>query len=251
MGTIVEGFRYNTFEDERFIVSENLKERAYAHIVDRMAHGALPPGSRLSNRRLAGELGVSVIPVREAISRLESEGFVEYQPGVGAFVPSPSYDELLEIYDLREAIECHAIRKVAESITEADLDRLDDDLASMAEVADLLQKTDRKARRPEWFEQWTSADADFHDLFLRVAGNRRALQTVQNLRQMSRIFGTKVAGKPLAELVRSIEEHRRILEALKRGDPDRASRAMAEHIQSGCRVLLQAHHRDRLDSMPS
>ena len=135
-------------------MSGELKRRAYDHIVAKLVTGELPPGSRLSNRALGVEIGVSAIPVREAISQLQSEGLVEVQAGAGAFVPEPSYEELLDIYDLREAVECHAIGKTGGVLDEDTLAELAEHLDAMAEVADQLRQVDLGQRAPHLLEQW-------------------------------------------------------------------------------------------------
>ena len=67
-------------------MEQTLAEKSYDYIREKLSRGELPPGKRLVNRTLADEIGVSVIPVREAIHRLATEGLVEHVPGSGAFV---------------------------------------------------------------------------------------------------------------------------------------------------------------------
>lgn len=227
-------------------MDENLKQRAYTYILHRLANGELPPGSRLSNRALASELGISVIPVREAISQLQSEGLVAHQAGVGSFVPEPSYEELMDIYDLREAVECHAVRKAGAALSAETLDELARQVDRMAEAFDSLKAIGRGHRDPQLLEQWSSADAAFHDTIVRASGNLRALDTLRNLRKSSRVFGARVGSKSLPALLRSLEEHRQILDVLRQGNADEAARLMSQHIQYGCRVILENHHRNRL-----
>ncbi|MCG8586726.1 MAG: GntR family transcriptional regulator, partial [Pirellulales bacterium] len=100
------------------------KQRAYEHIRQGMLTGRLLPGARLSNRALANEIGASLIPVREAISQLVSEGLAEHRPRMGAFVMQVDREELAELYDLREALECHAIRRAVADLTDVDLEEM-------------------------------------------------------------------------------------------------------------------------------
>jgi DNA-binding GntR family transcriptional regulator len=226
-------------------MDENLGQRAYSHIIEKLANGDLPPGSRLSNRVLASEIGVSVIPVREAISRLESEGFVQHRAGVGSFVPTPTYEELMDLYDLREAVECHAVKKSGAMLTEELLGELSHYVDVWTEILDNLERAGGLERDRELLEQWSLTDALFHDAIVSASGNRRALETARNLRKMSRIFGTRVGGQPLAMLRRSLESHRRIVDALRCGDVEEAARLLAEHIQYGCRRILEIHRSNR------
>jgi DNA-binding GntR family transcriptional regulator len=227
-------------------VTGKLKQRAYAHIYRKLASGELPPGTRLSNRALAKEIGVSYIPVRDAISQLRNEGFIESHAGGGTFVPQPSYEELIELYDLREALECHAVSKVAESLSDADLVELERRTCELSAVVDALEQSGPSGRDPELLSRWTQADAAFHDALLRAAGNQQALRTVVNLRAKTRIFGKHVRYEPFQALRRTQEEHQRVLNALRKGDADGARTAMAEHLRNGCRLILEAHHRGRM-----
>ncbi len=70
-----------------------------------MVNYEFEPGSRLSNRALAKEIGISVIPVREAITRLASKGLLKHQPGLGTFMPQPDAEEFLQLLEVREAME--------------------------------------------------------------------------------------------------------------------------------------------------
>ena len=84
-------------------MATTLKQRAYEYIRRQLLNGELSPGSRLCNRTLAEQIGMSFIPVREAISQLASEGLIEHRPRLGAFVLDPSREQIEELYDFREA----------------------------------------------------------------------------------------------------------------------------------------------------
>ncbi len=86
----------------------NLSEQAYLAIRDRILHGQLTMGSVLSRRRLATDLGMSMLPVCAAIQRLENEGLVESKPRVGTRVRVPTEQDVREQYIIREALECQA-----------------------------------------------------------------------------------------------------------------------------------------------
>ncbi|MBN2295563.1 MAG: GntR family transcriptional regulator [Pirellulales bacterium] len=223
-----------------------LKNRVYSHIYEKLSNGELLPGDRLSGRALAKEIGVSPIPVRDAISQLRNEGFIETRRGGGAFVPEPSYEDLMDIYDQREALECHAVERVATSPHETDLADLDNCVEELSQVIESLDTTRPPYHDSTLLDRWIRADAAFHDTLMRAAGNQRSLKTVLNLRIKTRIFGTQVRYKPCGSLRRTHEEHRRIVEAIRNHDVDGARAAMSEHIHSGCRAILEAHRRKRV-----
>src|SRR5437899_564372 len=88
----------------------SLSERAYLVIRDRILKGDLRLGASLSRRKLAAELQMSLVPVAEALQRLEAEGLVESQPRIGTRVFLPTAQEIRERYEVREALEAHAAR---------------------------------------------------------------------------------------------------------------------------------------------
>ena len=227
-------------------MSGTLKSRVYSHIYQKLSSGELLPGDRLSGRALAKEIGVSPIPVRDAISQLRNEGFIETRAGGGAYVPEPSYEELIDIYDQREALECHAVARVAKSPDDSDLAELEQCVKELSVVIESLDQVGPDVRDSALLERWARADAAFHDTLMRAAGNRRSLETVLNLRVKTRIFGKQVRHEPFGSLRRTQEEHERILDAVRNRNAEEASSVMAEHIRNGCRLILEAHHRKRV-----
>ncbi len=227
-------------------MSASLKERAYDHVYRKLVEGQFTPGTRLSSRALASEIGISVIPVREAVSQLQSEGFVEHRSGVGSFVPAASYEELLEIYELREINESHAAAKAAQSIHEAELAELSKCIDEAARLITQLEQSDRLKRDPALLVQWSTMDARFHDTIMLASGNRRAAEFVHRLRTMSKIFGQRVAFEPLQKFQQAASGHRQIFEAIKHGNSEEARNSMAEHIHTAWQALLGFHRRDRL-----
>lgn len=227
-------------------MSGALKKRVYSHIYEKLSNGELRPGDRLSGRALAKEIGVSPIPVRDAISQLRNEGFIETHRGGGAFVPEPSYEELMDIYDQRDALECHAVARMAASPHEADLAELDNFVEEMLAVIESLDEAGPPYGDSALFDRWTRADAAFHDTLMRAGGNQRSFKTVLNLRVKTRIFGKQIRYEPFGTLRRTPEEHRNIVEAIRNRDIDGARKAMAEHIHGGCRAILEAHRRKRV-----
>lgn len=227
-------------------MAENLKEQAYGHLHGKLVRGELSPGERLSTRVLAAEMGMSIIPIREAVSQLQSEGFVEHRSGVGSFVPLPSYEELVEIYDLRESIESHAAAKAAQAITDADFAELSRCADEMAAVLRQLEQRGRLQWEPELLAAWSTLDARFHDTIMSVAGNRRAVDTIRKLRDMSHIFGQRIASQPIQRLQQTLAEHRQILAAIEAGHLEEVRKFMSDHIRNGLQSLLQAHRRNRV-----
>jgi GntR family transcriptional regulator, rspAB operon transcriptional repressor len=95
----------------------SLADRAYYLILDQMLRGSLPVGSVLSRRGLAEQFKMSLVPVAEALQRLEIEGLVESRPRAGTRVKAPNAEEIQERFELRQALECQAARLCAERST--------------------------------------------------------------------------------------------------------------------------------------
>ncbi len=230
-------------------MNTTLKQRAYEHIRQKLISGRLPPGSRLCNRELAEEIGISFIPVREAINQLTSAGLAEYKPRLGAFVMEPSREEIEELYDIREALECHAVGKAAGRIRDARLTEMqkynDQQAAVVRELND--------AASLKWdigqIDRFNLADAGFHITLLRAAGNHRALKIVNDLRVMAHVFGHRNEDRPLDGLGSICEEHGRLVEALRRGDADEAKLVMIEHLRRGLHNALEAYDRHRFGEL--
>src|SRR3569833_2567733 len=98
----------------------SLSARAYQVILRRILKGAVPVGGELSRRRLAAELGMSILPVAEALQRLQNEGIVETQPRVGTRVRLPTPADVHERYEVREALESQTARLICRMATDAD-----------------------------------------------------------------------------------------------------------------------------------
>ena len=224
-------------------VRETLKQRVYSHLFQKLSDGDLRPGDRLSGRSVAKELGVSPIPVRDAIGQLHSEGFFETRRGGGTFVPEPSYEDLMDIYDQREALECHAVARMAEAPNEQDLETLEKCITDLTILFESLDNGKSSDRRPAILDRWARTDAAYHDTLMRAAGNRRSLETVLNLRVRTRIYGMQICNESIESLRRTCESHKTILDRIRNKDAEGARLAMMEHIRSGCRLVIEAHYR--------
>ena len=221
----------------------SLKQKAYDFIRDKLMLGELTAGARLSNRALAAEIGISVIPVREAMSQLVSEGLLEHRPKVGVFVVESSREELVELCELREALESYAAAKAASRAAKPELA----DMRMRCQTMQLLAESGPKG---DWtdneMDEWRLADAGFHLALLRAAGNRRAMKTVSDLRVMTIVFGHRDQSLSLRDPHRAVSEHLAILEAIERGDVDEARRVMSEHLYRSQEIILALYDRERM-----
>ncbi|HLA85234.1 MAG TPA: GntR family transcriptional regulator [Thermoguttaceae bacterium] len=222
---------------------EKLADKAYDHIRRWLLTGQLAPGTRLSNRVMAKRLDISFTPVREALTRLVSEGLLEFRAGVGVCVPVIDRHEIEDVYELRETLECAAIAKVVGKLPASVLDEMETLLDEMVRIGETIQKEHGGGHDEELTDRHGQIDAAFHQALLRAAGNRLALETVAGLRRVTAVIAHTFDVNPWQEIARTHNEHRGLLDALRRGDTADAQAVMATHIRNGCRLSLAAHQR--------
>jgi DNA-binding GntR family transcriptional regulator len=224
-------------------VSFNLSERAYLFIRNKLALGELPPGTRLINRSLAREVGVSLTPVREALNRLVSDGLLEYRAGLGTFVPIPNLRDLQELYDLRKTLESNAVSKAAGQIKEQDLKALSQSIDDMSKLLSERSANgqDTTLARPV-FEMWRAADTLFHMVMLRAAGNRRVTEMVSNLLLICQIQQDwdSTTYRTVWDAQR---DHQHMLEAVTSGEVDNAQEIMRGHVDRALAFAMETYER--------
>jgi DNA-binding GntR family transcriptional regulator len=205
----------------------SLADEAYLAIRDDILRGKLRPGGPLSRRRLAGELGMSVLPVSDALRRLEEDGLVESRARAGTRVKIPSETEVRELYELREALESQTARLFAERSTQPErralvraAQQLDDNFAKMA------VKSDDAAFRFAVH----SEHVRFHMRIAEHAGSNLLTQMIERkhvliLNWLFDVTGGRTALPP--------GFHAALADALTSGDPERADATMRAHVRYG------------------
>jgi len=203
---------------------ERVTDRLRAEVLD----GARPPGSKLVERDLAEELGVSRVPVRDALKALAAEGLVTLRPRTWAVVSEFSVEDIADLTEVREALEGLAFRLAAQR-------RTDDGVAALRAVVDAEAAA---AERGDATDARRRA-AEFHELVFAVAGNR-LLGEVEALTRsrMRRFLGLH------DDLVQVAREHRDLLDAIAAGDVDAVERLSAAHLTSST-ALREAHEASR------
>ncbi len=204
--------------------------------------GELTPGRLYSVQRLVDELqdlrGLSRTPVREALVRLEDEGIVRFEMNRGFRVEQPGVHDLQEVFQLRLMLEVPAVYNAARRISAETLDRLQQELDAMWEVAqesatlhrDLTQRESSRAEITREIEEklrrldldFVERDTAFHELVLEASGNGRLVDLVRTLRSIVTSIGAwnLHQGRSLDD---TRSEHEPVLAALRRGDPQGAA----------------------------
>jgi DNA-binding GntR family transcriptional regulator len=210
------------------VTYRTMQEIVYDAIRDAILSGRYPPGQRLVADELARELGVSRMPVREALHRLEAAGLVSMTPHKGAVVNELSEGEIVEIYHIRAVLDGLATRLAARHLTPQDYQRMN---ASLDEMASAAKATD--------LEKVLRANRDFHHLVWQAAHAPRLQSLLENLYDASQRFRNISVLLP-GRLDRLALEHRRIARALARGQANEAERFAIEHHESTALRLLRA-----------
>ena len=189
--------------------------------------GRLAPGSRVRQEELAEEFGISRIPVREALRRLEAEGLVVLVPNSGAWISKLDRDECIEIYKIRERLEPMALAESCPYLSEETLRRLADLASSIEQTRDS--------------DEFLRLDREFHLLSYEGAPMPHLRQMINKFwnstQQYRRAFRLTAGGSTMQAVY---YEHHLILEALMRRDGEQASMILLGHIRR-TRLKLQEH----------
>lgn len=228
-----------------------LKNIAYEFILEKLQDSHFRGGDMLSEAALAKSLGTSRGPVREAITRLASEGFLEQVPGSGTYIRIPERKELEELYQVREWLESFAAAEGAVTLEPAVIEQLEERQAQMqawaANIRELLSEEDLIAAH----DRFRRVDRDFHQVLLAGVGNRLLMKTVGNLGLLMRIFVAwrETPGPTMVQSgMNTLAEHGAILAALRAHDPAAAASQMREHIHGARRRVLAQYDLEHADS---
>jgi DNA-binding GntR family transcriptional regulator len=212
----------------RLVKPRSRAEFAQGEIEKRIVSGALAPGERVNENALAGALGISRGPVREACKALAEAGLLTIIANRGCFVREVSRQDAIEVYDLRTCLMRHAGSELAGCITPAQLAELSDQVAAMDAAATAGD-----------FDAFYALNRAFHDNIVAFAGNRRLRALSEGLAKELHLYRRRslVSGGGFAV---SNREHKEILAALEARDAARAGAAMENHILAGKARFLAA-----------
>jgi len=206
--------------------SPRASDRAYDVLLEMILDLRLPPGAVVNEAQLAADVGFGRMPVREAIARLASDRFITVVPRRGTFVTPVGLEDVLDMFEAREAIECGVAYIAARRATDADLEHL----RALVGAAD-------EARSVERWSEYLQDDHAIHSFLVRMAGNGLLQDAAERLLQHNlRFWRSYWATRPTQHS--SMLSHADLLTALEARDCEAAERAMRNHIASS-RELLQ------------
>ncbi len=218
-----------------------LADRVFEDIQAEIVTGSLAPGSKITEPGLAKRYGISRGPLREAMRRLEGRHLVTRIPHVGARVVSLSLEELLELYEVREAMEGMACRLAARKMPAHEV----------AGLRQLLEAHEAQSELQEgvaYFQK--EGDLDFHYRIVRGSGNRKLVELLCGelyyLVRMYRYRFSATTGRPL----RAFQEHHQIVDAIEQRDEELAEMLMRRHIRAS-RNNVEKRLREQVETLSS
>jgi DNA-binding GntR family transcriptional regulator len=210
--------KLDSYKPLRELVSDALREAIMI--------GTLRPGERLMEIQLAEEMGVSRTPVREAIRKLELEGFVVMVPRKGAYVADISIKDINEVFEIRTALDGLAAGLAAERITEEELEQVE---RLLVEIGESIEQGD--------IERAVEVDTQFHDILYKASRNDRLVGIIGNLRELFHRFRSISMGHP-GRLKETIDEHKRLVEAISQRNVELSQAVAREHMENAEGTLL-------------
>ncbi|MFF5291469.1 GntR family transcriptional regulator [Paractinoplanes globisporus] len=207
------------------------QEAVLAELRRLIVTGQLRPGEQIVQDALAAELGVSRVPLREALKILEGEGQVRYVAHRGYFVTQLSLPDLLEVYRIREILEAEAVRVGLPQMTTEDVDRLAEaerEVQAAAEAADVAGMTQANRR--------------FHFALIEACGLPRLVRILGLLWDATEVYRSVYFTEP-GNRERVDAEHHELVAAVKAGDIERAVDVLDEHRRhavTALRLMLEA-----------
>lgn len=201
------------------------EEEAYNFLLEAICCGRYRKGDRLIAEDIAGEIGMSRMPVREAFRRLDAQGLVTLRPNRGAIVSGLDIDELHEVFEMRSALEGLAVRVAVPHIGERQLAALERLLDEMDDYRDESA-------------EWVSRHRKFHEYLCSLSGRPRLLKQISALYSLieapMRLWLQHV-DKPLS----ARQEHAVILDAIRAGNAEQAEAVVREHIEGTVPELIK------------
>jgi DNA-binding GntR family transcriptional regulator len=212
------------------VLARRLGDRVYQHIIEAIATNRLAQGAKIHEDEVAAQMRVSKTPVREALRRLEAEGFITVEPHRTPEVRRLKKSDIRDIYDVRESLERLAVRTVASLRPSAALAAL--------ESLQVSAETKLAVDAPLTITDSVAYNHEFHRLLFHGAGNTRLARLSQlidvDVRRLS-YLSVRVTGRQRDAVL----QHRHILDAVKDGDRDVAEKLMAAHVSQARDDLLR------------
>lgn len=204
-------------------------DQAYSYVRERLISGHFAAGTRLTEWKIAGELGTSRTPVREAMRRLVGDGFLQFQPNYGTFVGTWTAKEIGELFDLRALLESEIAGAAARGISEVQIEQL---ATLQAQIEERGADLDRNN-----LARIAALNRDFHLVIAEASDSARMVNMLTNAIEAPVVQQT-FRRYSEAQLQRSFHHHRELIDAFRAGDTSWARDAMSCHVRAARFTML-------------
>jgi len=204
-----------------------LKDIAYDKIKELILEERFEPGRFLSERELIALLEMSKTPIKSALTRLESEGFVTVSSKQGIIINDLSISRIIDIYDLRTVLEVYNCEAVLEKLGPSEFEELERNLAKTADICERLD-----------IREFARADHEFHLLICKFAGNQEIYRVLLNYQDHLLRITLRHLKKEPQRMKRFLQDHRDIYDGLTRQSPEAVER-MRAHLQNSKKKLFE------------
>lgn len=202
-------------------------EVAYNIISEKILSGEFEPGMRLSRRKMAEVTGVSVIPVIEALKKLEEDNLVESKPQWGSSVTVPTLEKVIESYQFREAIECQCARIVSQTMTEE----------QRVMISLIAKELDNTPYNPDTVGQMQEKHFSFHTMLAQFTGNALLVDSLRKINLFGILCNALRATRPNVNVPRYW--HMRLVDVIADGNPEKAEEMMRIHIKDSLDPIIE------------
>jgi len=205
---------------KKIIKPEPLAKTALRMLRHSILTNELTTGVIYNEKALAGDLGISRTPVREALLELSTKKLVKFLPQKGLIINTFSEIDIKNVFEIRTALEIFSIKKICSKLNKKDIARLNAYINNQKKAA---QADDKAA--------FMEADNHYHIGFTDITNNNYLIEMMQNLRDLMHLMGSRAIDLD-GRMQQVVKEHENIMDAVARGDAPKATREMIEHLEN-------------------
>jgi DNA-binding GntR family transcriptional regulator len=206
----------------------SLTDRVYAELVSAVVSRELEPGDKLTDRRLAEQLGVSRTPIREALQRMVQSGLADPHGRAGWTVAALDQRDIEELFELRSMLEPAGIRHIVQ----------EQNAAAMKELLTFFDRFGDSVAEDR-YEEYFGVDRSFHSRIVALSGNRRIVSAYRNVELQIDLGRHRLLLSTRARVDQTLAEHKAIAAAIASGDEEQAMIELSKHLSHGVQLLLE------------
>ena len=211
---------------------KSLATIAYEHLHASIMAGELKRNEIYNEMALAGKLGISRTPVREALLKLSDKGLVTFLPRKGVVINQYSRQDIVEIFEIRRVVELYAVKKLADSSGTYDLTPLE---AALAEQHEAIRNLD--------IIPYLRANGEFHRQLAALLGNKRLVAVFDNISDLLQLMSVQILSLDKPRMRQMAADHQLVLDGICKGESEKAVAGMARHIDSSEQAALNSLRR--------